>query len=170
LIKPEFGGIAYFLGKKKIDNRIDLFVSLFQPETAVLLNILEEFRPVVHFLAGFENDKLFAKEGSAEAEEYLRGVCINKYYPGYFWNYITCRSKNIRSSWWQDCLPDYDFEKIKACSQGQEGIDLLRENIALNSELGILQGPTYVLDNQEVFSSVQVPTKEEFRTIIKAKK
>lgn len=170
-MKPEVGGVAYFIGRKNYKNKIDLFISLYQPKTSELLNNLEEFRPSLHFLAAYENGKLSATQGTQEVEEYLRGVCVNKYYPGYFWNYVTCRSKNIESSWWQDCLPgDYELEKIKACAQGQEGIDLLRENITLNGELGISKGPTYVLDNQEIFSSAQVPAKEAFRKIIKAKK
>jgi hypothetical protein len=56
---------------------------------------------------------------------------------------------------------------IKDCAKGTEGKNLLRENISLNKELEIMNGPTYLLDNQEIFASVEVPAKEDFRKIIK---
>ncbi len=60
-----------------------------------------------------------------------------------------------------------DTQVIKDCATAAEGKNLLRENIVLNKELEIMNGPTYLLDNREIFASVEVPTKEEFRKIIK---
>jgi protein-disulfide isomerase len=60
-----------------------------------------------------------------------------------------------------------DTQKIKACARGQEGSSLLRENIRLNKELEVMFGPTYLLDNQEIFSSKGAPKKEELEKIIK---
>jgi hypothetical protein len=134
--------------------------------TTVLASF-KEFNPVLHFIAA-ENDKGFAAQyGTPEVEEYLRGVCVQKYYPEKFWDYLTCRAKNIHSSYWEDCLAQADATKIKNCARGAEGVSLLKENINLNKDLQISSGPTYLLDNQIIFASQGVPDKEEFKKILK---
>jgi len=167
LLKPEIAGFTYFFSRNKIDGRLDFFISLYSKGAAALLDMLKEFNPVLHFLVIFDNGVIKSSYGEAESEEYLRLVCMQKYYPQNFWEYLSCRAKNIESSWWEDCLGSADKDKIKICARGQEGIDLLKENSKLNQELNILSGPTYLLDNQEVFSSNGVPLKEEFKKIIR---
>jgi 5'-nucleotidase len=167
LLKPNFSGIAYFLERKSIKGRLDLFISLYDKNTPELLDTIKDFNPTIHFLAAEQEDRFQAAGGGPEIEEYLRSVCVQKYYPQVFWNYIGCRAKNIDSSWWDDCLGNLDANKIKSCARGREGGDLLRENISLNKELQIISGPTYLLDNQEIFSSKVTPKKEEFEKIIK---
>ncbi|MFA6383959.1 MAG: hypothetical protein WCY10_01155 [Candidatus Omnitrophota bacterium] len=169
VLKPQFGGVAFFLGREPIKNRIDVFLSLNDPNISTLLNMLEEFDPQIHFLAVHKDGQLAAMKGTAELEEMRRGVCVKKYYPAYFWNYLSCRGRDIESSWWQDCVGGLDPAVIKTCAQGQEGLDLLERNIALNEELQILSGPTYVVNNQNIFSSQQPPSKEEFRKIFTSK-
>jgi len=85
-------------------------------------------------------------------EEALRSVCVQKYYPEIFFDYISCRAKNINSSWWEDCLGKRGASTIKACAQSEEGRKLLKENIALGKELGIMFGPTCLTENQEISS------------------
>lgn len=168
ILKPNFSGISYFLGRKKIKGKLDLFISLYDKDTVVLLDRLKEFNPAVHFLAAEKAAKGFeAQGGNLEVEEYLRSACVQKYYPANFWDYISCRAKFINSSWWQDCLSQSDVEKISTCARGEEGKGLLRENLRLNQELEVISGPTYLLDNQEIFASQGAPTKEELEKIIK---
>ena len=168
MVKPQFSGIAYFLERKNIKGRLDLFISLYDKNTLALLDMLKEFNPIVHFLAVEKaKDNFAAKDGNLEVEEYLRSVCVQKYYPANFWDYISCRGEFINTSWWQDCLNKLDTNKIMVCAQGEEGKELLRENINLNKELQIISGPAYLLDNQEIFGSQGVPKKEEFKKIIK---
>jgi hypothetical protein len=121
----------------------------------------------VHFLATENQDVFDAVNGVPEIEEDLRAVCVQKYYPKKFWDYLICRSSNIQSSYWEDCLGGENLLKIKSCARNQEGKDLLRENISLNKQLQISTGPSYLLDNYEVFSSRSVPSKEELRKVIK---
>ena len=167
VFKPQASGISYFVNQKAKKGNFDLFFSIFEKNTFLLLNTLKEFNPVLHFLST-EKDKSFnAKYGAAEVEEYLRGVCVQKYYPGKFWDYLICRSENIYSCYWEDCLSGGDALRIKSCARGSEGINLLRENTSLNKQLQISSGPSYLLDNQEIFSSRGVPGKEEFRKILK---
>jgi len=168
MLKPQFSGIAYYLERKSIKGRLDSFISLYDKNTPALLDMLKEFNPLVHFLAIEKNkDKFEAQGGNLEVEEYLRSVCVQKYYPANFWDYISCRAKFINTSWWQDCLDKLDTDKISMCARGEEGKELLRKNIRLNNELQIIFGPAYLLDNQEIFASQGVPAKEEFKKIIK---
>lgn len=167
MLKPQFSGFSYFLGRKKIKGKLDLFLSLYDRNTAGLLDTIKEFNPTIHFLVIQREDNFEAANGNLEVEEYLRAVCVHKYYPEIFWDYITCRAKNIGSSWWDDCLGKINADKIRACARTSEGTSLLRENTGLNKELQIMFGPTYLLDNQEIFSTKNTPTKEDFKKILK---
>ena len=167
LLEPEFSGFGYMLSRKKIKGRLDLFLSLYDKNTPRLLDVIKEFNPDIHFLAVELENGFDSPKGGLEAEEYLRAVCIQKYYPQKFWDYISCRSISLNSSWWEDCAGGIELDKIKSCAKGQEGALLLRENISLNKELRIISGPTYLLDNQEIFGSQGLPSKEELRKIIK---
>ena len=169
LLKPQFGGVALFLGRPLIEKKIDVFLSLYDPAITTLLFALEEFNPDVHFLAAHSNGQIVTAKGLPELEEIKRCVCVKKYYPAFFWNYLNCRVRNIESSWWQDCLGELDPGVIKTCAQGAEGIALLEQNIAMNEELEIISSPTYVVNNQNIFSSKQPPSKDEFRKIFSSK-
>jgi 5'-nucleotidase len=165
MLKPAFVGFSYYVLRQPIKNRIDLFVSLYDKNTEVLLDTMKEYKPVVHFLAVEKDGGFDAASGNLEIEEYLRGACVQKYYPQIFWDYISCRVKNINSSWWDDCASGLDTDRIKTCAKGDEGKTLLKENISLNRDLGVMFGPTYLMDNQQIFSSKGSPTKEEFKKI-----
>jgi hypothetical protein len=167
IVKPQASGISYFTNRQEQKGALDLFLSLYDKESARLLDEIREFKPKVHFLASRLQDEFQARYGNLEVEEYLRASCIEKYYPQAFWDYLSCRAKNINSSWWQDCAADLDSAKIISCAKSQEGKELLGENIAMNKELQVMFGPTYLLDNQEVFGTEGTPTKEELKKIIK---
>ena len=167
LLRPQIGGLSYFLNRKKKKGSLDLFFSIFEKDTDKLLSVMEEFKPNLHFLAIEKGEGFDAKNGTLEVEEYLRSSCVQKYYPQKFWDYLTCRSKNINSPYWDDCISRIDLAEIKNCAKGAQGVKLLKENISLNKELQVTRGPAYLLDNQEIFSSRGVPDKEELRKIIK---
>lgn len=164
-LKPSAAGFGYFVGRP-FEDRIDVFMSLYDPDMPKLLENLEEFTPEVHFLAREEEGAYKAPHGKAEIEEDLRSVCVKKYYPGFFYGYLTCRAADPESSWWDKCLEGPDAASVRACAVGNEGQQLLRENIALTAELEINDGPTYLLRNREIFRSVRVPSKEELRKIL----
>lgn len=169
MLKSQFSGISYILNREEKKQTLDLFFSIFEKDAEQLLTITKEFKPDLHFLA-IENATGFeAKNGEPEIEEDLRGVCIQKYYPQKFWDYLICRAKNTNSSYWDDCLEGVDLAKVKGCAKSAEGIKLLKENISLNKQLQISSGPTYLLDNHKIFSSKGAPDKEELRKIIKEK-
>jgi hypothetical protein len=167
MLKPQLTGLSYFLGRKEIKGALDVFISLYDKNSKGLLARLQEFNPTIHFLALEQKDKFEAVRGPLEVEEYLRAVCVQKYYPKSFWDYIICRSGNINDTNWEQCAVNLAANKIKACAQCNEGVSLLRGNTGLNKELGIMFGPTYLLDNQQIFSSNGVPSTEELKRIIK---
>jgi hypothetical protein len=150
-----------------VKGKLDLFVSLFDRTSPDILAVIKEFNPEIHFLAIKEANKFDAPGGGREIEEYLRAACVKKYYPQRFWDYISCRSQNIESTWWEDCAAGLDTNIIRICAKSNEGNALLRDNTRLNKELHIMLGPTYLLDNQEIFSSKGAPSREELRKIIK---
>ncbi len=167
MVKPQVAGIAYFLERPRHKGAIDLFINLFAKDSQALLSAMRDLAPAVHFLAMEEKGVFDAAGGNLEVEEYLRSVCVQKYYPARFWDYIICRAKNNTSSWWEDCASGMDGDKVKTCARGQEGIQLLRENTALNKELKVMLGPTYLTDNQEIFSSQGTPSEKELKKIFK---
>jgi len=167
LLKLQKTGISYFFDRPLKNSAFDLFLSIYEKDATGVLEATKEFKTTLHFLA-IQTDKGFeAKNGVAEVEEDLRGVCVAKYYPQKFWDYLICRSKNIHSAYWEDCLGDLDASRIKSCARGSQGEELLKENISLNKELKIMFGPTYLLHNREVFSTQGKVTKQGLKKIIK---
>lgn len=167
ILKSEYTGVSYFLDREKENGKLDLFISLYDKDTKALLDIVKEFIPAVHFLAVEQNNGFDAAKGNLEVEDDLRAVCIQKYYPQYFFDYLGCRAKNINTSWWQDCASELDMDKISSCARSEEGTGLLKENIKLNRELKIMFGPTYLKNNQEIFSTQGAPAKEELEKVLK---
>lgn len=166
ILKPEFAGVSYLLERKDLKDRLDLFISLYDLNIAALLDVIKGFNPVLHFLAAEKDDGFDAAKGNLEVEEYLRCVCVQKYYPKMFFDYTSCRAGNLNSSWWEDCLDKSATQTIKTCARSEEGKQLLRENIKDSKELKIMFGPAYLLDNRYIFGIQGVPRKEELKKIL----
>ncbi len=167
LFKPQASGLSYFLNQTQKKGNFDLFFSIFAKDATALLTTVKEFNPNLHFLTAEKNKGSLGKNYLPEEEEYLRAVCVQKYYPEKFWDYLICRSKYIKSVYWEDCLDGLDAQSVKTCARGPEGMVLFNENTSLNKQLQISSGPSYLLDNREIFSSQGVPSKEELRKILK---
>ncbi|MGA2774520.1 MAG: hypothetical protein ABSE81_00425 [Candidatus Omnitrophota bacterium] len=168
LIKAQLAGVGYFINRDKTKGTLDVFLSLFENNTLAVLNALREFDPKVHFLVTYADGAFDALKGSMEVEEDLRAVCVQKYYPEKFWDYLVCRANNINSSWWDDCLGKRaDINKIKTCARGPEGKKLLEENSKINKELRVMTGTAYLVDNVEIFASEGAPSKELLKKILK---
>ncbi|MFA5096100.1 MAG: hypothetical protein WC478_02035, partial [Candidatus Omnitrophota bacterium] len=167
LLKPEISGLGYFPGRKEISGKLDIFISLFDKTSAGVLGALRKFDPAVHFLAVAKDDQFSAPAGATEVEEDLRSVCAQKYYPEKFWDYIICRAKDIHSSWWDACASGMDTARVRDCARGPEGRALLKENAGLSKELKVMSGPSYLVNNNQIFSSRGTPFEEELKKIIK---
>ncbi|HDZ77150.1 MAG TPA: hypothetical protein ENH41_03605 [Candidatus Omnitrophica bacterium] len=169
-------GVSFFIGREKKKGRLDLFISLFSKESRGILSLVEDFlrdKPKLkfslHFLGVTEREKVITPYGQREMEEDLRSVCVMDKYPHKFWDYVSCRAKNIESTWWDDCLESsgISITVIKECSGSRMGRELLLDNIRLSSDLNIMSSGTFLIDNQEVFSTLKVPKKEELERMIR---
>ncbi len=169
LLKPQASGISNFIDQETKPGKFDLFFSLFDKDAPLLLATVKEFNPALHFLAEEIKEGFTAGQGTAEVEEDLRAVCVQKIYPEKFWDYLACRAKNIQSTYWQDCLGAQESQNISGCARGPQGAQLLRENTGLNKKLQVSFGPSYLVDNQEIFSSRGVPSKERLKEILQKK-
>jgi hypothetical protein len=159
------------LDRPNIKGNIDLFINLYNKGSSEIINAVKGLKPQVHFLLTEETNKPDELRQVFEVEEYSRALCVQKYYPQKFWDYLSCRSKNINTSWWDDCAKGIDYNIIKSCAGSSEAKNLWSDNIKLSSELDIRFGPVYLVNNQEIYSSGKdAPTEEELKKVFKIKK
>jgi len=177
IISPSVMGVSYFVDRPKIKNKLDVFFDIASPHMAEILAVLNQLKDKrkdidvrLHLLA-VEDDKgnIITKSGQFETEEYLRFACVNKYFPNQASYYLSCRLSEPESSWWDDCAAKLklDTQLIKNCAQTNESKLLLKDFIKLTQELKIVFGPTFLINNNEIFSVGNVPTVEELEKLFK---
>ncbi|MDP2905186.1 MAG: hypothetical protein Q8O22_02645 [Candidatus Omnitrophota bacterium] len=167
IVKKEFSGFSYLPEKKKIPGRLDLFISLFDKNTPAILETVKDFSPGIHFLAAAQGLGFTAPAGNLEVEEHLRAVCVRSLYPERFWDYITCRAGNPHTSWWEDCASGMDTDAVSSCARSDKAKALLTADTALNRELSVMNGPTYLIDNQEIFTTNGLLKKDALKKLMK---
>ena len=167
IVKTELSGFSYLPERKKIPGKLDLFISLFDKDTPALLETVKDFSPGIHFLAAAKDSIFSAPAGNLEVEDEERAVCVRALYPERFWDYITCRAANPYTSWWEDCTIGMDTGAVKACARSDKAKALLTEDTALNRELQVMNGPTYLVDNQEIFATNGLLKKEALKKLMK---
>lgn len=132
----------------------------------------------LHFIAAYSNNQLQSLHGAEEVNEDMRQLCAMKYYPNSYFNYIlcyddlyaqcsadysTCSSSGgsnctaeysacISSIDWTYCADQSDFniDTISNCYQGNEGKQLLINDIERADDLGVQGSETFFLDGQEL--------------------
>ncbi|MBD3262725.1 MAG: hypothetical protein GF334_13830, partial [Candidatus Altiarchaeales archaeon] len=126
----------------------------------VLANFKDEITFEVNYIASYNNetDSFNALHGQSEVDENIRQLCAAKYYPenNKYMEYIWCRNEDITSTDWESCaqMADLDEQKIAECSEGEEGVKLLKDNIKLADSLGIGASPTWLVNNKYTFSGI----------------
>jgi hypothetical protein len=112
----------------------------------------------VHFIANEQGDGFQALHGQPEVDENIRQLCARKLAPeNYKWmDYIWCRNKNIRSAAYETCVTasGMDLETFNSCANGDEGKQLLRDDIRLAQALGIGGSPSWLVNNKVQFSGL----------------
>lgn len=177
MIKPEVAGVSYLAGRKKIPGRVDVFYDLRYPQLPQLFELLKAFsgrhkdvRVELHFLAVWNEEKGFLSLGGpADIEEFKRVSCGAAFNSAdKVIDYNICRSRQADAGWWDDCASKakMDPAQIKSCALSVKGVGLLKERLALTQELQIASGPTFVIDNVEIFGIVNVPSVEEFEKTV----
>ncbi len=148
--------------KKK---RLDLFVMSLCPFTVRAFNAMKEVLDAfkddgldfnINYIANEVEPGKFTSLGrDLEVKENKRQLCAMKHYPENFLDYIWCRGENIRSPEWKPCATGpIKASVIEKCSEGEEGIKLLRENIKAANSLDIGASPTWVINNKHRASGV----------------
>lgn len=174
-LKPQFSGGSFFVGRKKIPNKLDVFLGAQGENIEGILLLLKELQAShkgievnIHYLAVEGKNGFAAPGGRPELEEEVRQVCVSHYYPDKFWNYALCRVKAQGSSWWDVCAEQFGINTntIKKCSLSDEGFSLLRENTRLNQELEIASGPAFLVNNYEIFGMRGVPRIETLEKML----
>jgi hypothetical protein len=157
--------------REEITKKLDLFVMSKCPYGMQALNSMKEVLTnfkgnmdfEIHFIATDNGDGTFQSlHGQTEVDENIRESCVMKYYPTdyKYMDYIWCRNQNIATDDWQSCATSnsMDVAKIKTCSEGDEGKQLLREKIKLSTQLGIGASPTWMANNKVQFSGLDAET------------
>jgi hypothetical protein len=154
--------------RPEIPGKLDIFVMSQCPYGIMALDsmkeVLDAFKGEINFTVqyiGEIDEKTKAPtslHGQAEVDEDLREVCAQKYYgQDYkFMQYVWCRNKDIQSQSWEKCAmsAQIDAQRIKSCSGGNEGRDMLAQTIRLSQELNIMASPTFMANNKRVFNAV----------------
>lgn len=176
LLDPSVLGVSFFTGRQRTKGSLDLFISLYDVNAQPLLEMMKDFlkgkeklKFKIHFLGLIDADRIITPNGMPELEEDSRSVCVMNKYPDKWWDYLSCRSKNIQSTWWDYCMDScaININSVKQCNFSPMGKQMLLENISLSSELKIRSSGTFLIDNQEVFSVLKTPKKEELERVIK---
>jgi hypothetical protein len=179
-LKPENVGVSYLIGRPKIPKVLDVvfgFDTFVSPGLfALLKNFQKKHKDIdvrIHLLAIADKNKkgaFLTRGGNApELEELSRIACVDELYPQKTLDYLICRSEKADSSWWDACMAasKIDIARIKSCVFSSQGVKALEARTELTQELKIASGPTFIIDNTEIFSMVNLPTEQEFeRTVL----
>jgi len=152
--------------RPEIKKRIDLFVMSQCPYGIQALNsmkdVLSTFNDMsfnIHYIAGYDEatGTFNSLHGQGEVDEDIRELCAMKYYPENhkYMDYILCRNKAMSGDWVK-CATDnaMDAAKLRACSEGDEGKGLLREDLKLAEGLNVGASPTWLANNRFEFSGI----------------
>jgi predicted DsbA family dithiol-disulfide isomerase len=112
----------------------------------------------VHFIASESGDGFQSLHGQPEVDENIRELCARKLAPkNYKWmEYVWCRDKDIRSTAFESCLGAAGLKAaaFNACASGEEGKQLLRDDLKLAQSLGIGASPSWLVNNKVQFSGL----------------
>lgn len=87
-------------------------------------------------------------KGVEEVMEDLRQSCIIHYYPDTWYDYITQRNQDINGTWQTPANNlGMNTTLISECANSSQGQELLEEKTELSRELGIMIGPTIIIND-----------------------
>ena len=132
-----------------------------------------EVRFKLHFIGtkDLETGEFLNPNGKREIHEDMIFACVEKKYTDKALDYGLCRTQNIDSLWWSDCLIDNDIDPaiIKKWAKTDEGAQLLQEKIKLSEELQISYSPLFLLENVEIFGVTAQTTSDEILNLLNSK-
>ncbi|MBD3309592.1 hypothetical protein GF351_00045 [Candidatus Woesearchaeota archaeon] len=97
-------------------------------------------------------EDMCAMHGIPEVRGNMVQLCAARHNPDSYMNMITCMNKDPSQipENWETCAQDngLDVDAIKACYEGEEGLELLRQSAAKAQAAGATGSPTIYLNNQ----------------------
>jgi predicted DsbA family dithiol-disulfide isomerase len=107
----------------------------------------------INFIASEKTDGTFSSlHGQNEVNEDIRQMCVIKYYPDTYMDYILCINKDYQNAEtiWESCAKTngVDAAKIKTCFAG-EGKSLLSESIKASTAIKASGSPTIYISDEK---------------------
>jgi len=115
----------------------------------------------VHYIASETANGFSSLHGQYEVDEDIVQLCVKENSPDQWFDYLYCRSVNgIKGKGWKDCATEtgVDIEAVQTCSEGDEGAQLLRDDIKIAQGLKISASPTWLANNRHLFSGIDAET------------
>ncbi len=125
----------------------------------------DAFRPVaeklgpaldlnLHFIGNVNPDGSFRSlHGESEIKGNLMTICAEKYYPGEYWDFLSCLNKNYRKipANFEECANEtnVDYGKLKECVEGDEGKKMLKKSFEYSSKKGAKGSPTIFINGKK---------------------
>jgi hypothetical protein len=155
LLKPDFGGIFYFLDRKKIDGRIDAFLDIFaadsQAQLAFIMNKAGEKR------RGVELHLVTEQYDAAKIEEIDRVLAVRALYPEKEVVYVQERMKaGIASAYFDDVMNPLGIDpvKIREYVRSEKILAARDQNQSLIEELRVAKSGVLLIDNVRIFMMI----------------
>jgi len=180
-LKPQLTGVSYFWGRKTKPGRLDLFLMLTDKNAAHLLEISKEImkqskekiKVNVQLVSkkDSESGEYFSPGGKREINEEILYACVTEYSPQKTWDYLSCRTQDIHSLFWQDCLEQsgIDTVEIEKCARANKNGELLSGKVKLAGELNIFYSSLFLLENVEIFGAGPETMTHEILSVIESK-
>ena len=115
----------------------------------------------VHYIASESGDGFRSLHGQYEVDENIIQLCVLEHSPDEWLDHIYCRStKGVKDKDWKDCASEtnVDTDAVQGCFDGDQGNELLREDIKIANSLGIGASPTWLANNKYQFSGIDAET------------
>ncbi|MDD4004062.1 MAG: hypothetical protein PHW69_02530 [Elusimicrobiaceae bacterium] len=164
LVVNDTSRAGVFVSRPKAEKQLELFVMAQCPFGVQALDAVIENRkdktwpedvPVrVHYIVtastGPKGVTFDSLHGTAEWEEAVRQLLINEKYPEKFWDYLTQRNKDYRSSLWEAAAEKAGIAVADIQAGFEHGKTLLERDAAYVGGLGIGASPTLVWEGRVI--------------------
>lgn len=115
----------------------------------------------IHYIANEAGDGFNSLHGQYEVDENIIQLCVKEHSSEVWFDYVYCRStKGVRDIDWNECADEtgVDADAVQTCFDGDEGKELLREDIKIANSLGVSGSPTWMANNKYTFSGIDAET------------
>lgn len=169
LVKQDLIGANYYLDRREISGKLDLFIRIFDEDSYHYLSVAQTLS---ESLGKKFNVYFLPSDDEQYIKEILSLLAVKKYFPGRFWLYSLDRAKNylVKSSkaTFQELEIDEAF--IKDFTQSQKALKMKDAHFSFYKGLDINNSGTFLLNNREIFQMKLGDGVERIQTILKGKR